>query len=122
MTLVPERRISFVSGDVDGSDREIELQQAARPRPIEDDSQPLAIVRPTVFLREGLDLASPLPDLLFKKEVPPVAAPRDAERLRTRGSTARSSCLSLNAPLRVRTGTASSGLAFDQAVKMPPEE
>jgi hypothetical protein len=102
MTFVPER-LMFVSVDADGSDREIQLQRAARPRPIEGDSQPLAIVRPrTVFRREGLDLASPAPYPLFEEEVPPVGALRHAERLRTRWVD-RTVFLWLNAPLSART-------------------
>jgi hypothetical protein len=121
MTQVPEQWIPFVPAHVPGSDRAIQLQRAALPRPIEGDPDPPAIVRPrTGLLREGLDATPPQPYFLFEEEVPRAGArvTQSWQRTRWRGGKV---VLWMGARKGIGRPTAWSGLAFDQAVEVPPE-
>jgi hypothetical protein len=121
MTRVPEQWIPFVPAHVPGSNRAIQLQRAALPRLIEGDPDPPAIVRPrTALLREGLDATPPQPYFLFEEEVPRAGArvTQSWQRTRWRGGKV---VLWMGARKGIGRPTASSGLAFDQAVEVPPD-
>jgi hypothetical protein len=121
MTQVPEEWIPLVPVHVPGSDRSIQLQRGAIPRFIEGDASP-AIVHPrTTLLREGLDVPVPEPFFLFEEEVPRSGARVALSWRRTRWRDG-SVVLWLGARKGIGRPAASSGLAFDQAVDMPPPE
>jgi hypothetical protein len=120
MTTVPENWIPFVPVHVDGDNREIQLQRAALPRILEGDPNPPAKVQPrTMLLRQGLDAIPPQPYFLYEEEVTRAGTRAMQAYQRTRWTDGR-----VYTWLRVRRqtgrGEGSSGLAFDQAVPVPP--
>jgi hypothetical protein len=120
MTTVPENWIPFVPVHVDGDNREIQLQRAALPRILEGDPHPPAKVQPrTMLLRQGLDAVPPQPYFLYEEEVTRAGTRAMQAYQRTRWTDGR-----VYIWLRVRRqtgrGEGSSGLAFDQAVPVPP--
>jgi hypothetical protein len=122
MTQVPEEWIPFVAVHVPGSDRSIQLQRAGLPRFIEGEAPGTsAVVRPrTALLREGLDGGASLPYFLFEEEVPRSGARVTQSWQRTRWRDGRV-VLWLGARKGIGRPTGASGLAFDQAVDVPPE-
>jgi hypothetical protein len=119
MSSVPEQWIPFVPVHVPGDIREIQLQRATLPRPIGGLPPALDRVRPrTALLREGLDAGQPY--VLHEEEIPRSGTVVEQSYQRTRWRDGRTIVW-----LGVRRGTgrgeASSGLAFDRLVDVPPE-
>jgi len=122
MSTVPENWIPFIPVHIPGDNRQIQLQRAAMPRVLEGDPDPPVKVRPqTILLREGLDLAKPLPYFVHEEEVPRAGARLIQSFQRTRWTDGQ-----VYTWLRVRKqvgrGEGSSGLAFDEIVDVPPKE
>jgi hypothetical protein len=120
MTTVPESWIPFAPVHVDGDNREIQLQRSALPRIIDGDPDPPVKVQPrTVLLRQGLDEATPQPYFLHEEEVSRAGTAATQAYQRTRWTDGQ-----VYTWLRVRRqtgrGEGSSGLAFDQAIPVPP--
>jgi hypothetical protein len=116
MNTVPENWIPFIPVHVPGSNREVQLQRAAMPRLLPGAPPPPPKVQPrTVLLREGLDLAAPLPYFVHEEEIPRAGCQVAQVYLRSRWTDG-----SVFTWLRVRRrtgrGEGSSGLAFDSAV------
>jgi hypothetical protein len=122
MTDVPEQWIPLVPVHVPGSDRAIQLQRAALPRFIDGDPAAPALVRPhTSLMRVGLDEPVATPYYVYEEEVP-----RSGSRVRQSWQRTRwrdgSVVLWLGARKGIGRPTASSGLAFDQAVDVPVDD
>jgi hypothetical protein len=120
MTTVPENWIPFIPVHVDGDNREIQLQRSALPRILDGDPNPPAKVQPrTMLLRQGLDAAPPETYLVHEEEVSRAGTRAFQAYQRTRWTDGQ-----VYTWLRVRRqtgrGEGSSGLAFDQAVNVPP--
>lgn len=120
MTTVPENWIPFAPVHVDGDNREIQLQRSALPRIIEGDADPPVKVQPrTMLLRQGLDEVPPQPYFLHEEEVSRAGTAATQTYQRTRWTDGQ-----VYTRLRVRRqtgrGEGSSGLAFDQAIPVPP--
>lgn len=122
MTRIPEQWIPLMPVHVPGSDRSIMLQRSALPRFIDGDSvRPTGIVRPrTALMRPGLEGLRRAPYYLAEEEVPRAGARVTQSWQRTRW---RDGSVFLWLGARKGTGRLSggSGLAFDQAVDVPPE-
>src|SRR5712691_11779047 len=115
-------RPSVESGDLpQGRSTRDQLQRAAMPRILNGDPNPPVKVRPrTVLLREGLDRVKPAPYFVHEEEVPRAGTRLIQSFQRTRWVDGQ-----VYTWLRVRKqtgrGEASSGLAFDQLVDVPPK-
>lgn len=123
MTQVPEQWIPLIAVHEEGSDRQIRLQRAALPRFIDGDRvAPTGVVRPrTALMRPGLDGLRPAPYYLEEEEVPRAGArvTQAWQRTRWRDGTV---FLWLGAQKSTGRLSGGSGLAFDQAVPIPPPE
>lgn len=119
MGSVPEHWVPFVPVHVEGSNREIQLQRAALPRVLPGQA-PVPVEPRTALLRHGLDAEVPVGYLLHEEEVPsPGIVLRPAyQRTRALGGAA---VVWVGVGRRVGRGGASSGLAFDRLVDVPPE-
>ncbi len=121
MSTVPENWIPFIPVHIPGDNRQIQLQRAAMPRILNGDPNPPVKVRPRTFLlREGLDRDKPAPYFVHEEEVPRAGTRLIQSFQRTRWAYGR-----VYTWLRVRKqtgrGEASSGLAFDELVDVPPK-
>lgn len=120
MNTVPEHWIPFIPVHVENDNREVQLQRASLPRILEGDPDPPAKVRPrTVLLCEGLDRAPQTPYFLHEEEVPRAGVRITQSFQRTRWRDGRV-FLWLGVRKQTGRGEASSGLAFDQIVDVPP--
>lgn len=120
MNSVPENWIPFVPVHVDGDPhhRSIQLQRAAMLRVIEGDPARPEKVRPrTSLLRHNL--AERLPYYLHEEEVPRAGVIVTQRYQRTRWRDGRA-WVWLGVRKQTGRGEASSGLAFDRLVDIPP--
>ncbi len=120
MTTVPENWIPFIPVHVPGDNREIQLQRGAMPRILAGDPNPPAKVRPrTVLLRQGLDAKPPQPYFLHEEEVARAGTRVMQSYQRTRWTDGQVYTW-LRVTRQTGRGEGSSGLAFDQALPVPP--
>jgi hypothetical protein len=122
MSTVPENWIPFIPIHLDGDNREIQLQRAAMPRILEGNPDRPRKVRPrTSLLREGLDVPAPHAYFLHEEEVPRAGVLVTQGYQRTRWRDGRV-WVWLGARKQTGRGEASSGLAFDRIVDVPPQD
>jgi hypothetical protein len=120
MTTVPENWIPFIPVHVDGDNREIQLQRAALPRIMPGDPNPPAKVQPrTMILRQGLDASPPQPYFVHEEEVSRAGTRAMQAYQRTRWTDGQVYTW-LRVMRQTGRGEGSSGLAFDQAIPVPP--
>src|SRR5215216_4327014 len=116
MNTVPENWIPFIPVHVNGSNREIQLQRAAMPRIIEDDSEDPKKIQPrTKLLRVGLDQEPKDIYKLYEEEVPRSGVRIFQSYQRTRWYGGRVYNW-LGVRKQVGRGEVSSGLAYDLIV------
>lgn len=116
MSTVPENWIPFIPVHVKDSNREIQLQRAAMPRILENDSKKPKKIRPrTKLLRVGLDKEPKVAYKLFEEEVPRAGVCIYQSYQRTRWYKGRVYTW-LGVRKKVGRGERSSGLAYDLIV------
>jgi hypothetical protein len=116
MNTVPENWIPFIPVHVNGSNREIQLQRAAMPRIIEEDSEAPKKIQPrTKLLRFGLDQEPKDIYKLYEEEVPRsgIRVYQSYHRTRWYGGRVYNW---LGVRKQVGRGEVSSGLAYDLIV------
>jgi hypothetical protein len=116
MNTVPENWIPFIPVHVEGTNREIQLQRAAMPRIIEEDSEDPKKIQPrTKLLRVGLDQEPKDIYKLYEEEVPRsgVRVYQSYQRTRWYGGRVYNW---LGVRKQVGRGEVSSGLAYDLIV------
>jgi hypothetical protein len=121
MTSVPEQWIPFIPVHVEGDNRETQLQRAAMPRILDGDPQrPRKVVPRTSLLREGLDSVPQETYFVHEEEVPRAGVVVTQRFQRTRWRDGRA-WVWLGVRKQTGRGEASSGLAFDRIVDIPPQ-
>lgn len=100
--------------------RQVQLQRGAMPRILAGDQDPPAKVQPrTVLLRQGLDAAPAQPYFVHEEEVSRAGTRVLQAYQRTRWTDGQV-CTWLRVARQTGRGEGSSGLAFDQAIPVPP--
>ena len=113
---VPEQWIPFIPVHVDNNKREIQLQRAAMPRILENDSKiPKKIEPRTSLLREGLDRNPKESYFVHEEEIPRAGIKIHKSFQRTRWFNGKVYNW-LGIRKQVGRGQGSSGLAFDQII------
>lgn len=119
---VPEQWIPFIPVHLDHNKREIQLQRAAMPRILENDSNiPNKIEPRTSLLREGLDQNPKQPYFVHEEEIPRAGAKIHKSFQRTRWYNGKVYNW-VGIRKQVGRGEGSSGLAFDQIIPVKTKE
>jgi hypothetical protein len=122
MNTVPEHWIPFVPVGVPDDPRAVQLQRGAMLRILEHDPVDPVRVRPRTFLmRDGLDTLVRQPYFIHEEEVPRAGITVRQAYQRTRWRNGKV-VVWLGARKQTGRGEATSALAFDQVVPVPPPE